>query len=126
MSKIQLPSDLVEKYKASGNQIRAWRHSEKKAWSELEELNRKFFRNAKARIRRRVHPVCGWDAEVREARIQSSGDPPVFGYISLEVWLGHPGKKARFECYIKDLDDIDQMCIEANAVYKAFHSVQKS
>ena len=125
-SSIQLPEDKVAAYKKAGDQVWQWQRTEKEAEAELEELNRNFFRNARARIRRRVHPVCGWDANVKEARLARSGKPPMFGYISLEVYLGHPGKRARFECYITELGDIDQMCIEANAVYKAFHSVQES
>lgn len=125
MSKIQLPNDKVEAYKKCEDQERRWRWQEKEAWDELVELNRKFFRNATARINRRLRPVCGWDARVVDARLCKSGTPPAFGYIKIEVYLGHPGKRAYFDCYIADLEDISQICIEANAVYKAFNSVKK-
>lgn len=125
MSKaIQLPSELVSKYEECGNQIRSWQHHEKLAMDELVELNKNFFVAAKSRIIRRLRPVCGYDFSIVDARLCVPLQD--HGIIRIYVYLGHPRKQVDFECYIKELDDINQMCVEAIAVYKAYHSVQES
>jgi hypothetical protein len=122
-TKIQLPVDILKKHEECGDQARSWRHHEKQEWDKLVELNKKFFKNACARIVRRLRPVCGYDFRIVDARLNSSIQD--HGIIRLNVYLGHPRKEVSFECYIKELDDINQMCKEAIAIYKAFHSVQE-
>lgn len=116
--KLRLPKGIVSAWGESSQEASEANALHQRLFKQLEEINDKFFKACKARMRRRLK---GLSYSI-EARVATSGEP--FGFVSLDVYIGHPGKRIILQCYIKELDDINHMCEEAQAMVKAFRDVQ--